>query len=669
MLLKGYHTADSDTDSSISRGDLHYMAVQNRFGSGRQVKSTREALKKLNRNRSFNGQHSQQLGGTPKHTPAGPLKADHTIQPFIHNDRLQDSCLQDQWKEQGARPKYSSTESLETESVNHEVFPDTAIRSDSEDHRGSRSSLNRHSRTASPCRSVHFEDEEVRRPTNGDLRKSASFNSDYDRTLTENEGLVSDYVRYGRRHSENGGCLRDRGTVMLHDGSVGDVFINGGTDSDAMDHVQRHQGQARERSERSSRRSQSVNGDGHRNIGSGRGAMDNGYEISSTKGGRYDNNSGANSSGVGRKDRSNSEVREDGISIREEGDRNGRVDLRTPRSRSPFVKSISHDGHYPLEGGHVHLVSGGVTEEAENGDKIQNDNLEQLQGAIEPEYEEIKRAKKTYSTHANSYYDAIQAHSAWDEYKRKLQEEKEQKRRAGPFADLSSFSRNQDHLSKMSGSNLSIASNSSISEKMQHLGHATKQTFGRMRRALSLDKINRNSQKDDGFDKGSKLKRSPSLRSMSSFFGRKKDKLMGSFSDLSTRERRSASISGPSSAVMEQIDVTTPSYMRKIGRVLEVYDDGTRLVRLVKPPNGPFGFYIAKGASTNGPGIFVKRIGDGHPAKILAGLLQVGDEILEINGHNVKIEKNIDTVYDLILDNDDLVLRVRPLIRRGTELS
>lgn len=68
-------------------------------------------------------------------------------------------------------------------------------------------------------------------------------------------------------------------------------------------------------------------------------------------------------------------------------------------------------------------------------------------------------------------------------------------------------------------------------------------------------------------------------------------------------------------------------------------------------------------------GIFVKRIGDGHPAKILAGLLQVGDEILEINGQRVKEEKNLDLVYDLILDSDNLVLKIRPLERRNEEFS
>ena len=63
-------------------------------------------------------------------------------------------------------------------------------------------------------------------------------------------------------------------------------------------------------------------------------------------------------------------------------------------------------------------------------------------------------------------------------------------------------------------------------------------------------------------------------------------------------------------------------------------------------------------------GIFVTRLGDGHPAKILAGLLGIGDEILEINGENVQ-KKPIDDVYDIMMDNDTLVLRIMPLMTRN----
>ena len=62
-------------------------------------------------------------------------------------------------------------------------------------------------------------------------------------------------------------------------------------------------------------------------------------------------------------------------------------------------------------------------------------------------------------------------------------------------------------------------------------------------------------------------------------------------------------------------------------------------------------------------GIFVTRLGDGHPAKILAGLIGVGDEILEINGESLH-NKPIDDVYDIMMDNNTLVLKVMPLMAR-----
>ena len=62
-------------------------------------------------------------------------------------------------------------------------------------------------------------------------------------------------------------------------------------------------------------------------------------------------------------------------------------------------------------------------------------------------------------------------------------------------------------------------------------------------------------------------------------------------------------------------------------------------------------------------GIFVTRLGDGHPAKILAGLIGVGDEILEINAESLH-NKPIDDVYDIMMDNNTLVLKVMPLTAR-----
>ena len=58
------------------------------------------------------------------------------------------------------------------------------------------------------------------------------------------------------------------------------------------------------------------------------------------------------------------------------------------------------------------------------------------------------------------------------------------------------------------------------------------------------------------------------------------------------------------------------------------------------------------------------RLGDGHPAKILAGLLSVGDEILNINGVDVR-DRPIDDVYDMMMDNDKLILRLIPIATRS----
>lgn len=38
--------------------------------------------------------------------------------------------------------------------------------------------------------------------------------------------------------------------------------------------------------------------------------------------------------------------------------------------------------------------------------------------------------------------------------------------------------------------------------------------------------------------------------------------------------------------------VGNPDFFRPIGKAIEVYDDGSRLVNLSRPPHGPYGFYV-----------------------------------------------------------------------------
>eukprot|EP00057_Strongylocentrotus_purpuratus_P007208 XP_011661682.1 PREDICTED: uncharacterized protein LOC100888467 [Strongylocentrotus purpuratus] len=157
---RGYHTADSDTDSSYSRHDGTNGDSHSRYNSKRPLPSSFRLLSKGNRDGP--------MRTTPK-GPSGPLKADHSIQPFTKEKRSPDEgSPRDMWAEQGARPKHhSSTDSLETEQVTHIVFQDTPIRNDSDEKNPASSSsrpttpsaLRKSSRPASPSRSVRFDDD------------------------------------------------------------------------------------------------------------------------------------------------------------------------------------------------------------------------------------------------------------------------------------------------------------------------------------------------------------------------------------------------------------------------------------------------------------------------------------------------------------------------------
>ncbi|MFT7801627.1 uncharacterized protein KIAA1614-like isoform X1 [Arapaima gigas] len=82
-------------------------------------------------------------------------------------------------------------------------------------------------------------------------------------------------------------------------------------------------------------------------------------------------------------------------------------------------------------------------------------------------------------------------------------------------------------------------------------------------------------------------------------------------------------------------DVGSPSGGRSVGRVAQAFSDGTLLLELTRPPCGPFGFLISRGKGRPDSGVYVEEISDSSTQKIYAGLLGVGDEILEVNGEKV----------------------------------
>ncbi|KAM8930598.1 uncharacterized protein KIAA1614 homolog [Pelodytes ibericus] len=140
--------------------------------------------------------------------------------------------------------------------------------------------------------------------------------------------------------------------------------------------------------------------------------------------------------------------------------------------------------------------------------------------------------------------------------------------------------------------------------------------------------------------KPSAIKKSPSLQSlklMSPFhlprksssvqnlFGKSDRSVVYVTGDGSTAPRRALSVE----------DIGSPDKARAVGRVAEIYPDGTRLLELQRPPQGSFGFTISSGNGRPDSGVYVQEMIDDNAAKLYSGLLRVGDEILELNGTKV----------------------------------
>ncbi|KAI8518467.1 hypothetical protein Bbelb_044840 [Branchiostoma belcheri] len=248
------------------------------------------------------------------------------------------------------------------------------------------------------------------------------------------------------------------------------------------------------------------------------------------------------------------------------------------------------------------------------------------------------------------------------------------------------------------------SSRSSLFDRMQSFGKASKKKFHSLRRAVSLQSLDRPNQPAEPEAKLKKtpslmsLKKTPSLRSLTNLSFRRKKDIDRSrqymveddlHRDTKTRSNdrrrlrpssaKSDNVSSgskapsppkrPSSARGEQdldtSSVSSPGHFRTIGRLVKMMPDNTQVIELIKPPHGPFGFYIARGNEKYNHGVFVSRLSDGYPDKLFAGLLGLGDEILEINGVAVNTI-TLDDVYDLMAETKEkLVLRVLPLLARN----
>ncbi|XP_063284378.1 uncharacterized protein KIAA1614 homolog isoform X1 [Pelobates fuscus] len=140
--------------------------------------------------------------------------------------------------------------------------------------------------------------------------------------------------------------------------------------------------------------------------------------------------------------------------------------------------------------------------------------------------------------------------------------------------------------------------------------------------------------------KPSRIKKSPSLQSlklMSPFHLPRKSSSVQNL--LGKSDRSIVYVTGDGNTAPRRAlsveDIGSPDMPRAVGRVSEVYPDGTRLLELQRPPQGSFGFTISSGNGRPDSGIYVQEMIDANTAKLYSGLLRVGDEILELNGTKV----------------------------------
>ncbi|KAF1469381.1 hypothetical protein FQV18_0009974, partial [Eudyptula minor novaehollandiae] len=114
--------------------------------------------------------------------------------------------------------------------------------------------------------------------------------------------------------------------------------------------------------------------------------------------------------------------------------------------------------------------------------------------------------------------------------------------------------------------------------------------------------------------------------------------------------------SGPRRSLSVE-DIGVPGRLRAVGRVVEVFPDGTSQLELQRPPHGAFGFCLTSGHGRPDTGVYVQEMADASTAKLYAGLLGVGDEILQVNGAAVS-GLGLARIRELLLRADTLSLRV-----------
>ncbi|XP_060939840.1 uncharacterized protein si:ch211-13f8.1 [Limanda limanda] len=175
-----------------------------------------------------------------------------------------------------------------------------------------------------------------------------------------------------------------------------------------------------------------------------------------------------------------------------------------------------------------------------------------------------------------------------------------------------------------------------------------------------------------------RMQRTPSLQTLNTVLPLAQLRKASSVQSLERRTERSTILGemhipyglapSPDSSQLElhralSVEDMLPSrIVRPVGRVTHAFPDGTLLLELVRPPNGPFGFVISRGKGRPDTGVYVEKVGDGGGEGIYVGLLGIGDEILQVNGEALA-GLTLDQVTRLMTRESTASLRIMPARR------
>ncbi|XP_066436620.1 uncharacterized protein [Eleutherodactylus coqui] len=93
------------------------------------------------------------------------------------------------------------------------------------------------------------------------------------------------------------------------------------------------------------------------------------------------------------------------------------------------------------------------------------------------------------------------------------------------------------------------------------------------------------------------------------------------------------------------------------GRVLAIQPDSSRLVELERPKMGFSGLYLTKKNQNGHSGLYVVQLSRVFTSSFPQGILEVGDEIVEINRLQAK-DLRLDEIYTLLEESSCVLLRV-----------